>query len=59
MLLPIDHLWKDHIHKEEEGKFASMIKGIDMHCVSTIPITDTVADKIHPEYFNDPYLVAK
>jgi hypothetical protein len=52
-------MWKDHIHKEEEGKFASMIKGIDMHCVSTIPITDTVADKIHPEYFNDPYLVAK
>lgn len=44
---------------EEEGKFSSMVKGLEMEYVGSIPITDQVAENIRPEYFKDPFLVAK
>lgn len=47
------------MEKEEEGKFSSMMKGIDMDYVSNIPITDNVAEWMNSHYFKDPLLVAK
>jgi len=52
-------MWKAHLKKEEEGKFCSMIKGIDMQYVNKIPLTDSMADHMNPEQFKDPFLVAE
>ena len=54
-----DGLWRDQMHHEDNGKFSSMIKGLEMNYISNIPVTESVAESINPEYFKDPFLVAK
>lgn len=54
-----DEFWKQSTEHENSGKFASMIKGIDMDYITNIPVSESVAESINPEYFKDPYLVAK
>ena len=54
-----DGYWRDVLRHEEEGKFNSMIKGLEMEWVASIPVTNKVAENLNPDYFNDPFLMAK
>jgi hypothetical protein len=55
----IDGVWRDFMHHENSGKLSSMMKGLEMNYVSNIPVTESVAETINPEYFKDPFLMAQ
>jgi hypothetical protein len=52
-------MWKNYYQKEEQDKFCSMVKGLELDYISSIPVSESMADNMSPEQFQDPYLVAK
>jgi hypothetical protein len=52
-------MWKHYYQKEEQDKFCSMVKGLELEYISSIPVSESMADLMSYEQFKDPYLVAK